>query len=113
MSPLSRLILLLAISCIFTAQAGLCIATEMPRQIIVVVSASWSDADARLYRFENRSGKWRKVGETVRAVVGENGMGWGVGSPGASPGFPMKKEGDRKAPAGMYPLLTAMGYAAA
>ncbi len=112
MSPLSRLILLLALSCIFPAQAGLCFATELPRQIIVVVSASWSDTDARLYRFEKRAGKWSKVGETVRAVIGENGMGWGVGNPGASSGFPLKKEGDRKAPAGIFPLVKAMGYEA-
>jgi D-alanyl-D-alanine dipeptidase len=107
---LSRLILFLAVLCIFPANAGLCTASEKPRQIIVVITESWSATGAKLYRFEKRAGKWEKAGAVVSAVVGERGMGWGVGNAGPAPDFPLKKEGDRKAPAGMFPLLKAMGY---
>ncbi len=110
MLRLSRLLLLLTSLIFFPVNPALSSGKEIPRQVILVIAASWSDADARLYRFENRAGKWIKVGKTVRVVVGENGIGWGAGMPGPEPGFPMKKEGDRKAPAGIFPLLTAMGY---
>ncbi|HEX9022311.1 MAG TPA: M15 family metallopeptidase [Geobacteraceae bacterium] len=110
MSLFSRLFSFLAVICLFTSNPGLCAESAVPRQMIVVVSASWSDPNAKLYRFERLAGKWNRVGGAVNVVVGENGMGWGGGGNGPETGFPLKKEGDKKAPAGVFPLLTAMGY---
>ncbi|HTP66804.1 MAG TPA: M15 family metallopeptidase [Geobacteraceae bacterium] len=111
MPPLSRL-LFLALIFIIPLNAGLCPAMEVPRQVIVVVTGSWSDAAGTLYRFEKRADQWERTGEAAKVVVGENGMGWGAGSPEAGTAQPVKKEGDRKAPAGIFPLLGEMGYGA-
>ncbi len=84
-------------------------------QLLVVTTADWKAVQGKLERFE-RSGphnKWRAVGDPVTVVVGKNGLGWGSGAVPASgqPGDPIKKEGDGKAPAGVFRLSTAFGYA--
>lgn len=108
----SRLFIILALVCAFAPKSGFCAEPPVPRQIIVVVTDSWSDTGAKLFRFERRTGKWEKVKGVIPAVVGAKGMGWGVGLAGGEPVFPMKKEGDGKAPAGIFPLVEAMGYEA-
>ena len=51
-------------------------------------------------------------------MVGKKGLGWGAGLESANDtgphgaGDPVKKEGDNKAPAGIFHLSTAFGYAA-
>ena len=55
------------------------------------------------------------MGEPIAIVVGKNGLGWGIGviaadGPSVASG-PVKKEGDGKAPAGIFALGTAFGYA--
>ena len=112
MSMLSRLFTILALICAFAPKSGICAEPPVPRQIIVVVAESWNDTGAKLFRFERRAGKWEKVGGPFTVVVGEKGMGWGVGVAGGEPMFPIKKEGDGKAPAGIFPLVKAMGYEA-
>jgi L,D-peptidoglycan transpeptidase YkuD (ErfK/YbiS/YcfS/YnhG family) len=109
---ISRVLKILALVCAFAPKSGICAEPLVPRQIIVVIAESWSDTGARLFRFARRAGKWEKVGGQFTVVVGEKGMGWGVGVAGEEPIFPLKKEGDRKAPAGIFPLVKAMGYQA-
>ena len=81
-----------------------------PRQLLVVVSESWSDQRAKLYRFEQKDGGWKQVDGSFAVVVGEKGMGWGGGAAGKQASFPEKREGDGKAPAGLFPLVMALGY---
>lgn len=73
------------------------------RQLILVVSPRWDSPKATLERFERRSGGWRAVGRPIPVILGGSGMGWGLGehSPGAGP---QKKEGDNRAPAGVFAL---------
>jgi D-alanyl-D-alanine dipeptidase len=58
------------------------------------------------------------VGNPITIVVGKNGLGWAAGvvptDDLATRGTldPVKKEGDGKAPAGVFRLSTAFGYAA-
>ena len=82
----------------------------LSRQLIVVVSESWSDPLAKLYRFEQKDGGWKQVDGSFAVVVGEKGMGWGGGTAARQASFPEKREGDGKAPAGVFPLVMAMGY---
>lgn len=84
-----------------------------PRQLIVVVSNSWNDVQARLYRFDRTDRGWKKAGGPFTAVVGGKGLAWGIGQHEQGGAGPIKKEGDRKGPAGMFRLVTAMGYDAA
>lgn len=86
-------------------------------QLIVVTTSDWNAVDGRLQRYERatRRDAWRALGEPVAIVVGKTGLAWGIGvTPtdkirGASD--PVKKEGDGKAPAGVFALGTAFGFA--
>lgn len=84
------------------------------RQVVVVVTRGWDDVPGLLRRFERRGtkGAWVQVGREVPVAVGRNGLGWGSGlvETGAAAG-PQKKEGDGKAPAGVFALGTAFGFA--
>jgi hypothetical protein len=88
-------------------------------QLIVVTTADWNTVEGRLQRFQ-RPGpgeNWQAIGNPVTVVVGKNGLGWGSGIVSAdalrepNAPDPTKKEGDGKAPAGIFRLSTAFGYA--
>ena len=85
------------------------------RQMILVTTANWDSVGGTLQRYERPSGKgaWKAVGEPVPIVVGKSGLAWGQGVYPAQPGTPIKKEGDGKAPAGIYRIPSLFGYAAA
>ena len=83
------------------------------RQLIVSVTDSWNDSTATILRFEYRDRQWGRVGKRVPAVVGERGLAWDPAVPGRDPRDPEKKEGDLKAPAGIFPLSLVMGFAPA
>jgi L,D-peptidoglycan transpeptidase YkuD (ErfK/YbiS/YcfS/YnhG family) len=84
------------------------------RQAVVVITPSWEESAAVLQRYERKDERapWRQVGNPVKAVVGRSGIGWGRGlHPQQSPAEPQKKEGDGKAPAGIFSLKASFGYA--
>jgi D-alanyl-D-alanine dipeptidase len=79
-------------------------------QLIVVVTDNWSSIRASLYCFEKIKGKWTNQ-YSFPAVVGKNGLAPGEGVyPLEISGASYKKEGDMKAPAGIYYLGPAFGY---
>lgn len=95
---------------------GLKTPVSMPLQAIVVKTADWSAPAATLQRYEKKHGDetWNAVGESIPAVVGRNGLGWGTGVHRLTTAFgPVKMEGDGKAPAGIFLLGNAFGYAPA
>ncbi|WP_059182677.1 M15 family metallopeptidase [Pseudomonas sp. URMO17WK12:I11] len=80
-------------------------------QLIVVTSKNWDDIQGTAQRYERDGKTFRKYGDAFPVVVGKNGMGWGKGvsSVGDVEG-PIKREGDGKAPAGVFKLGTAFGF---
>ncbi len=86
------------------------------RQIVVVTSSDWDSIDGRLQTWE-RAGEgtpWAPASAMRSIVVGRNGMGWGRGLHKAQrTGGPIAREGDGRAPAGVFALGPAFGYAAA
>jgi hypothetical protein len=88
-------------------------------QLLVVTTSDWEAVDGRLQRYHRAApGKpWQPVGEAVPVVIGKKGLGWGSGivpadelrPPDSSD--PIKKEGDSKAPAGIFRLSRVFGYA--
>lgn len=86
------------------------------RQLVLVITAHWDAVAGALWRYERASidVTWRVVGSQSPVVVGRNGMGWGRGLHAPLPDEgPIKKEGDGKAPAGVFRLTRAFGYAPA
>jgi D-alanyl-D-alanine dipeptidase len=88
------------------------------RQLIVVVTGDWNAVTGTLSRFERSAdGPWHAVGDPFPIVVGKTGLAWGVGvadwSTEATGTEPLKREGDGRAPAGVFRLGTAFGYAPA
>jgi zinc D-Ala-D-Ala dipeptidase len=85
------------------------------RQLVLVTTRDWGAVEGTLERFERKDSKaaWRRVGEKVPVVVGRGGLGWGAGLNAQAGGGPVKREGDGRAPAGVFSLGPAFGFAPA
>jgi len=81
------------------------------KQLIVAVSNSWSSPNAKLYLYEKVKGKWKRVDGPIKSVIGKRGSGRGLGKVNLSKG-PNKKEGDKKAPAGVFEIPFIFGSGA-
>ena len=82
-------------------------------QLLLVSTADWDAPAGTLTRWERAPGRpWRQVGGTIEVVVGSAGLAWGRGLHAAEQDGPTKREGDRRAPAGVFALGSAWGYAA-
>ena len=86
-------------------------------QLVVVSTPSWNDVDGTLQRYERTSAaeEWRKAGDAIPIVVGRNGMALADAGDGGDPhrnpaAPPLKREGDGRSPAGIFPLTRAFGF---
>ena len=102
------------------ASAARSVASPIPassRQLIVALSQRWNSPKVRLRTFErDASGSWKQVGTDWQGTVGRAGLGWGIGyhGQGPPPGMhgPIKREGDKRAAAGVFAIGRSYGYAA-
>jgi D-alanyl-D-alanine dipeptidase len=84
---------------------------DSSHQLIVVTTKNWDDIQGTAQRYERDGNTFRKVGDGFAVVVGKNGLAWGKGPGNVEPvAGPVKREGDGKAPAGIFRLGTAFGY---
>lgn len=81
------------------------------RQLVLVVTPDWDATTGSLQRFERDGAQWREVGTGQPITVGRSGSAWGVGLHPAQADGPQKREGDGRAPAGVFRIGTAFGYA--
>ena len=86
---------------------------DRSEQLVVVTTPGWTSTTGSVRRFERASStsEWQAIDQPVAVVVGRNGIAWGVGFDGVSSAGPHKREGDGKAPAGIFPLDTVFGFA--
>jgi L,D-peptidoglycan transpeptidase YkuD (ErfK/YbiS/YcfS/YnhG family) len=83
-------------------------------QMLLVTTKSWDAVPGVMRRFArvDALSAWAEVGTPVPVVVGRKGLGWGRGlNPPADLSGPVKKEGDRKSPAGIFRLSSTFGLA--
>lgn len=83
------------------------------RQMILVVTDSWESNSADLQLFSrSRDGEpWRHTAGPWWVVIGRNGMAWAASLANDKLAGPVKKEGDGKAPAGVFTLGAVFGFA--
>ena len=80
-------------------------------QLIVVTTKNWSTPSGTLQRYEMQGSKWHKAGRAISIKLGRNGLGWGRGLHSIPKNAKIvKREGDGKAPAGIFTLKQAFGY---
>jgi len=86
---------------------------DASEQIVLVTTPNWTSTTGTMQRFERATptSEWRSLESAIPVVVGRTGIAWGVGFDGVSAEGPHKHEGDGKAPAGIFPLDTAFGFA--
>ena len=82
-------------------------------QIILILSKDFNTSSAQLTPYERDGRSFVSTGETFDVVIGRNGLAWGIGEAGFTPKKvePIKEEGDGRAPAGIFKLSSAFGYA--
>jgi D-alanyl-D-alanine dipeptidase len=80
------------------------------QQLLVVTTANWSANHGRLQRYEKQHNRWQKVGKPIAVKVGKNGLAWGRGLHRIPQrATRLKREGDGRAPAGIFRLPYAFG----
>jgi len=80
-------------------------------QLIVVSTNSYSSPKGTLAIYNYAKGEWRKKGKSINVFVGRNGLGWGIGLHNIPKQAKIRKrEGDGKAPMGIFELKNAFGY---
>jgi L,D-peptidoglycan transpeptidase YkuD (ErfK/YbiS/YcfS/YnhG family) len=88
-------------------------AFELPgktRQCVVGIADSWDASKVTLTIYEKRSGQWQAVLGPWPGRLGKSGLIWGRGLHPNPSGAKLKKEGDRRAPAGVFRIGGAWGY---
>ncbi len=104
--------LLMLSSCTVSEQRSLR-SLGLPRstqQVLLCTTSEWSETRATLFLLERVGSDWRIASPAIPARIGRSGLGWGLGAHMDGDG-PTKHEGDGRAPAGVFTLGTAFGYA--
>lgn len=84
---------------------------ETSSQLIVVTTPDWDAIQGKAQRYERNGQNFQKVGDAFPIVVGKTGLAWGRGIMPIDLGEqPVKREGDGKAPAGIFTFGSAFGY---
>jgi L,D-peptidoglycan transpeptidase YkuD (ErfK/YbiS/YcfS/YnhG family) len=85
------------------------------KRLVLVTAETMNDmaATMRLYERAAASDAWRPLGAAEPATIGRAGMGWSVFFTRlARRGEPVKIEGDKRAPAGVFPIGRSFGILA-
>lgn len=81
------------------------------QQLIVAIAPDWNSFTGKMQRFERKpGGSWRAVSPVAPVLFGKSGLAWGRGERGTEEPGRHKREGDRRAPAGVFALGTVYGY---
>ncbi len=79
------------------------------QQILLVVADDFNSSRAKLSCFEGK----KVICKDIEVNLGKNGLGWGIGikSIPHKKNEPIKYEGDKRSPAGIFKLTESFGYA--
>jgi L,D-peptidoglycan transpeptidase YkuD (ErfK/YbiS/YcfS/YnhG family) len=91
-------------------------AFELPadsRQCVLGIAPDWNSSRVEIRVFEKQGRDWAQTLGPWSGRLGKKGLAWGRGLHPVPPGAPAKREGDLRAPAGIFPIGGAYGYAEA
>ena len=97
----------------FLALATAAAAFELPAdssQCIVGIAPGWNSSKATLRFYQKKGGVWKQEGGEWPARLGREGLSWGRGLSPVPAGATMKREGDWRAPAGVFSIGGVWGY---
>jgi L,D-peptidoglycan transpeptidase YkuD (ErfK/YbiS/YcfS/YnhG family) len=103
-----RLIALFALATL-TAQAF-----QLPdstTQCVVGIANDWNDSHVTLTLYEKSGNTWHAATASWQGRLGKNGLVWGLGMHPVPNDATVKSEGDRRAPACVFHIGDAWGYA--
>ena len=107
---------LLALALLFAPHAALAQSCPAPlsdaRKLVLVTADGFSTsaATARLYERSSPAAPWRALGDSEPALIGKSGMAWSYFFRTFSrKGEPLKAEGDKRVPAGIYRIGKSFG----
>lgn len=80
-------------------------------QAIVGIAPDWNSSKVTLHFYHRGPQGWQRVGGEIPGRLGKNGLAWGLGLHPVPAGVALKKEGDSRAPAGVFSIGGAWGYA--
>ncbi|BCX50255.1 transpeptidase [Haloferula helveola] len=95
---------------LLTAIAALGNLTSGSSQCVVGISEGWNSSHVTLTAYEKKGGKWVKALGPWPGRLGKSGLVWGAGIHPLPQGATTKKEGDWKAPGGVFHIGGAWGY---
>lgn len=81
-------------------------------QCVLGVADGWDSSRATLSFYEKRGGAWQRIGDAWPARLGRDGVVWGLGLNPLPAAATAKREGDWRAPAGVFHIGGVWGYAA-
>lgn len=81
-------------------------------QCVVGTAKDWNSSYVTLALYQKTGGKWQQVGASWSGRLGKSGLVWGSGMSTAPKGAVTKREGDNRAPAGVFSIGGAWGYEA-
>ena len=78
---------------------------ESCTQLMVATAPDWNSAQGTLRLYERKGkGPWMAQGDAIPVLFGKNGLAWGTGLAGQKESGLRKKEGDGRAPAGIFSI---------
>lgn len=81
-------------------------------QCVVGTAKDWNSSNVTLTLYQKAGGNWQQVGASWSGRLGKNGLVWGRGMSPVPKGATTKREGDNRAPAGVFSIGGAWGYEA-
>ena len=109
MHTITRLVSLFTLS---LCTAVLSVQASVPAdssQLLVTITDDWDAPTGYLYTFVRDESGWQRQPLETPVNIGRSGLAWGIGLHEVQAGI-QKREGDGKAPAGIFYLGDAFGY---
>jgi D-alanyl-D-alanine dipeptidase len=78
------------------------------QKLIITITDDWTSNAGTVYLFDRAKDSWKKQREEYSVAIGDSGLAWGTGLHPVRSGDHVKREGDKRSPAGVFELDTIL-----